>query len=621
MKIKFIFRFLLLFGSALAQYKIIPINNTIGVYYHKDTNIVITNEKWTLLVHKNISSLKLALDKNDKILQAIFNSLDPAYHNANIFLGEVKTQLGLLTQISKSIQSKFEEAYLDTKRYKRGILNGIGSIFKSITGNLDAEDGQYYTDSINKLNNDEHQLENLIKNQISVTTSVIKNFNATIQKLQIDEETFNKDIKEIEESIIGMTENIKYVQTKLKFLEICEQLMASYLYIEDNLNDILNSITFARLGIIHSSIITPDHLVTALQEISQNLRRNNLPLPIKLSAVAQYLDIIQLQAFQVDSNLIFVLKIPLVEPQNYNTYRLYPIPIYDNRTGLHHILSISQKFIARDDDSLMYIPISKLSECKPLYFGTKLCSNLFAYPIDQNAICEARILKPVLKLPENCQTSFIISQGYNVQELEENTWLVINSEPLHITINCPKKESKTELIHKNSIIKLQPGCYAFVGITRIQASAKDFSEIKDNSHPVQIPYECCNQMPDKTKLPKLKPLKLNNLNVEDLDIAKNKLDQYSRDLDDLINEPFVNKHVSWFTYFTIIFIISIILLYIFCKCRRKRRGVLKIQHSTDNSPPPSPGRSKMSSSLHRLIPPRKRPVIKPQEVEEDIELT
>lgn len=538
----------------------------------------------------------------------------------NVVFSEVKTHLSLLTQISKSIKSKFEEVYLDTKRYKRGILNGIGTIFKSITGNLDAEDGQYYSDCINKLNNDEHQLENLIKNQISVTTSVIRNFNATIQKLQIDEETFNKNIKEIETSILNITKDIEKVHIKLKFLEICEQLMASYLFIEDNINDILNSITFARLRIIHSSIITPDHLVTSLQEISQSLRRNNLPLPIKLSAVAQYLDIIELQAFQVDSNLIFVLKIPLVEPQHYNTYRLYPIPIFDNRTGLHHILSVSQKFVAKDDDSLMYIPISNLNECKPLYFGTKLCSNLFAYPIDQNAICEARIFKHLTKLPENCQTSFIIGQGYNVQELEDNTWLVINSEPLHITINCPKRDATTELINKNSIIKLQPGCYAFVGITRIQASAKDFSETKDNSHPVQIPYECCNQVPDKIKVPKLKPLKLNNLNVEDLDIAKTKLEQYSKDLDDLINEPFVNKHVSWFTYFTITLIISLILLYVFCKCKRKRRGVLKIQHSTDDSPSPPPERSRTFMKLPRLVPPRKRPTIRPQE-EEDIELT
>lgn len=577
-----------------------------------------TNDKWTLLVHKNISSLKIAFDNNNKILETIITTLNPAYENMVTFLSKVKTHINLLQQISKSIKSKFDEVYLDTKRYKRGILNGIGTIFKSITGNLDAEDGEYYSNCINKLNSDEHQIENLIKNQISVTTSVIKNFNSTIQKLQIDEETFNQDIKLIETEILKSAHDMQFVKTILQFLEICDQLMASYLYIEDNLNDILNSITFARLQIIHTSIITPQDLVNSLQEISQNLQRNNLPLPIRLSKVAQYLDIIELQAFQTDSSLIFALKVPLVDPQIYTAYQLYPIPILNNRTGLHHILSVFQKYIARDDDSLMFIPIPDLDKCRQLYIGTKLCSNLFAYPIDNNAICEARLFKNLETLPENCQTSFIISQGYNVQKLQENTWLVINAEPLHVTINCPKKSSKTEIITKNSIIKLQPSCYAFVGTTKIQASSNTILDVKDNSHPIQIPYECCNDLPDKANLPKLKPLKLNNLNTEDLEIAKHKLDQYSKDLDDLIKEPFISKHISWFTYLIVTLIFGILLLYVFCKCKSRRRRRLAIDIATSPSPPPGPSRT--LKSFANILPARKRPPIREEETE-DIELT
>lgn len=532
----------------------------------------------------------------------------------SIFLGDVKTHLSLLTQISKSIQTKFDEIYLDTKRYKRGILNGIGSIFKSITGNLDAEDGQYYSDCINKLNNDEHQLENLMKNQISVTTSVIKNLNATIQKLQVNEEIFNRDIKEIETSILNMTKNIENVHTKLKFLEICEQLMASYLFIEDNLNDVLNSITFARLKIIHTSIINPQDLVNSLQEISQNLQRNNLPLPIKLSKVAQYLDIIELKAFQINSELIFVLDIPLIDPQKYSVFQLYPIPILDNRTGLYHILSTSQKYIARDDDSLMYILISNLEECKSLYLNTKLCPNLFAYPIDNNAVCEARLFKNLKTLPENCQTSFIISQGYNVQKIDENMWLVINAEPLQVTINCPEQSSKTDIIFKNSIIKLKPNCYAFVGNTKIQASTNEVTNVKDDTQPIQIPFECCNQFPNKIRVPNLKPLKLNNLNTEDLEISKHKLDQYSKDLDDMINKPFVTKHISWFTYFIIVLILGLLFLYLFYKCKARRQ---RLAIDVSASPP-----SVSSRTLASLFTPRRRPPLRREDDgAEDIELT
>lgn len=45
-------------------------------------------------------------------------------------------------------------------------------------------------------------------------------------------------------------------------------MIENYLYLEDNLNDLLNSITFARLKIIHSSILYLEHFMKALQEIS-----------------------------------------------------------------------------------------------------------------------------------------------------------------------------------------------------------------------------------------------------------------------------------------------------------------------------------------------------------------
>jgi transcription termination factor NusB len=227
----------------------------------------------------------------------------------NSFRSDMKTHVSLLTQISNSIQLKISEILVDTQnsRFKRGLINGVGSIFKALTGNLDASDGEYFTQAIDKITHDQHQIENLLKNQISVTSSVITTFNETIRKLQIDEETFNKDLKNIDIGIHMLDDQVKLVDTKLKFLEICEKLMESYLFLEDNVNDILNAITFARLKIIHSSIITPQELLESLEQISRNLVRNNLPLPAKISEIAQYLEIIELEAFQTQNDVIYFL--------------------------------------------------------------------------------------------------------------------------------------------------------------------------------------------------------------------------------------------------------------------------------------------------------------------------
>lgn len=41
---------------------------------------------------------------------------------------------------------------MDTKRHKRGIVKGSGTFIKSITGNLDDSDGEFFSSTINRLN-------------------------------------------------------------------------------------------------------------------------------------------------------------------------------------------------------------------------------------------------------------------------------------------------------------------------------------------------------------------------------------------------------------------------------------------------------------------------------------
>lgn len=112
-------------------------------------------------------------------------------------------------------------------------------------------------DCTNKITLDDFELENLMKNQISITSSVIKYFNITTWKLQMDEATFHEDIKKIEESIFDISNNIVFVEAKLKTLELSVSPMDCYIFLEVTLYKVLNSITFARLRLIHTSIITP----------------------------------------------------------------------------------------------------------------------------------------------------------------------------------------------------------------------------------------------------------------------------------------------------------------------------------------------------------------------------
>lgn len=105
---------------------------------------------------------------------------------------------------------------MDTRRHKRGLLNGAGSILNAITEILNAEDGEFIKNSMNRFN---WRLLNLLKNQITVTFSVTKNFKETIGKLLIDEETFNYDINNINTAVHELYEDTIIIEAKLYMWE------------------------------------------------------------------------------------------------------------------------------------------------------------------------------------------------------------------------------------------------------------------------------------------------------------------------------------------------------------------------------------------------------------------
>ncbi|VEN36163.1 unnamed protein product [Callosobruchus maculatus] len=608
-------------SPAIAQIDIKPINNTLGIFFHEESDLKISNEKWTLLVYKDLDLIKKTIDDNNRILEHLSYLVDEPTPRMTAFKSEIKTHTSLLYQISRSLETKYYEIFDDTTsamRMKRGLINAVGTIWKAITGNLDSSDGEYFNDCINKVSRDERELQNLMKNQISVTLSVIKKFNNTVQKLRIDEETFNQDLKIIGEKIYNIADNVAFVEARLEILEFCEQLMESYLFLQDSFNDILNSISFARLKVIHPSVITPKDLVDSLQDISHSLSRNNLPLPINLATVSEYLNLMELEAYQTKSKVVFALRIPLLEPEVYTLYRVLPLPIPDQRTGLFHVISTIQRYIAKDDDSLLYVSLQNFDNCKSYRIQSKICYNLLPYPIDNNAVCEAQLLRDPMKVPSECQIAVVALQDYRIQELAANLWLITISSPIPISVKCGRRETVTKTIKQNSVLKMSPTCSGFVGTTRIHAryTLNVYKNVTYRDHPVEIPFRCCEHLPDKQDLPELKPLKLNKINTEELDIANHKLNQYSEELDKMMNEPFITKHLSWFTYIFIASLCIAVIAFIYCKCKKKRPLRLCAPSYPSDGPSPDLDKTRFRPNLFR----RRRPTVQPREEDESIEL-
>lgn len=107
-----------------------------------------------------------------------------------------------------------------------------------------------------------------------------------------------------------------------------------------------------------------------------------------------------------------------------------------------------KKNILRNYDSFIYISISDLNACRLLAVQLKQCSELYAYLIDSDAVCEAQVLKKFNRVSHNCKCSIIFSQDTRSQKLEVNMLLDIIFEPPRIIVNCAQTDTKWYLLHK-----------------------------------------------------------------------------------------------------------------------------------------------------------------------------
>lgn len=136
-------------------------------------------------------------------------------------------------------------------------------------------------------------------------------------------------------NIIKINSYFKEGYDKINMLEI-KNLLASQTnslfettgYFYDQIDSLINAILFSKLGILHPDIITPQQLYLGLSCNIKNLPSGKeFPLSLKLEIINYLIDVSDLIAYYIDGKLIFITKLPLVTSQEFNLFRVIPLPV------------------------------------------------------------------------------------------------------------------------------------------------------------------------------------------------------------------------------------------------------------------------------------------------------
>ena len=226
-------------------------------------------------------------------------------------------------------------------------------------------------------------------------------------------------------------------------------------------NLLIDLVTDVRHGNPHPAIITPTQMRGLLTTI-QNQLPNHLVLPYQKheNDLLQIYRIGRMSTAVVNEKIIFQLKVPLLFRENYQMYKVIPLPTTYN--GSYIYIQPSMNYLIVDYNREHYYTLNKvdLNNCLTDNLERYLCRII--HPIfnihSENNLCEIDLLKYSKIVPKACAVKTIPSTNVWIQLSQPNKWLFVMNQSDTIDIICGEQISPLTLAN-TGIIEIKAGCY------------------------------------------------------------------------------------------------------------------------------------------------------------------
>lgn len=259
-------------------------------------------------------------------LTAFINILNKHCENDCIYKDEMKN----INERMKKLESLSLHLRIIThSRNKRGLLNFVGSLSKSLFGTLDKDDLSTVNANIDKLFDASNKLKTIVSNQTALIRKAIdSNSLKQIDHLIVDSKLTDARISKDEQMS--------------KWIIRAESAIADLHFSYDKL---LTTITLAKQGIISSQVIDCEEFMNAYKHTLEN-EILNVAIKAKKENFQLILDIADLKLFVINNKLFFKISEPLIPTLEWEIDRICPIPTKKNNVFMIPVVEHQIYFIA-----------------------------------------------------------------------------------------------------------------------------------------------------------------------------------------------------------------------------------------------------------------------------------
>lgn len=368
----------------------------------------------TFLQYTDLGDIGTNIDK----LKAQLSEASQMLNNSsfNVFKYQIKYLYSKLGKVS---------AQLDTfkpNRLKRGLIDPLGSLIKSLTGNLDHEDAVQFNNALNVLQNNEKTLSTGLNKHISLCKEWISSQKQIVLTLVSNQEKLEKTLYQMNNA----SHNDK------KQLLHYAHLSQLFVILSENINDLLeelfrieNVLAFSKVSKVHHSILNL-HL---LKDIVSSLRKLYDSDQILALDIRDYYDFLKIGSYLSGNNLVVVLRVPILYKSNYDLYRLCPLPNQQKE-----ILIPPYPYIATNTHEYVYVE----AEC-PKSGEWYICEQKLSHQIRSEQDCIQKLIHQQ-EIDSTCKPTPISLHKEALLELDDQHYAVTFPKPTKVQLNCQQEQ-------------------------------------------------------------------------------------------------------------------------------------------------------------------------------------
>lgn len=442
--------------NEIQTYQIHQFENNPGLYYERQGTLLRSSEKWKLVVKLNISGIQTRISQITKIREITTQLCESVQiQKENKILCE-----NMVNEIVQKNQ-KIEQLYKRVKivigmstRKRRGLINGVGSLAKSLFGTMDASDEQLISEHITLLEKNQATEQQALKNQLHV-------LNGTIAHLDDIEKIIQRNNQAITATVLRVIRTLDKQKQEQQLRDYLLVITNELTELELDVKEILELLTNVHTKIEKFEIIPIEQIIQALSEVNNQLPRGQrFPFSVSLSNWNHMKEFVKITVYCQETNILVILHVPLVTSMEYEVYSVIPLPVHVGENNFV-VAKLRYKLVALDSSRQSYLTVDsgQLSSCNRVQ-TMYVCDNIpMAHKTQAGSPCEVQAYLTELNSIPSCKVQRVISNKTIWVKLETTRiWLYSTLGEQQVKIKCENQTEKVEVLKGSGTLKLSKQC-------------------------------------------------------------------------------------------------------------------------------------------------------------------